>query len=97
MRVEEQAASAYELATDGCPHSLVGTRDNAPHWQRVKPDPETNPLADLDCEKVLPWDDPLVTTPLPHLCSGRTDCIASAIQPPALSVPPTGTGCVAAV
>jgi hypothetical protein len=49
-----------------------------------------------DFEKVPTWDDLLITTPLCHLCSGRTDCIASAIQPPALSVPPTGTGCVAA-
>jgi hypothetical protein len=50
MLTEEQAASAYELATDGCRRSVIGTRDNAPQWQRVKPDPETNPLADLDRE-----------------------------------------------
>jgi hypothetical protein len=56
MLTEEQAASTYELATDGCRHSLPGTRDNARQWQRVKPDPETNPLADLDCEKVPTWD-----------------------------------------
>ena len=49
MLTEEQAASAYEQATDGCRHSLLGTRDNARQWQRVKPDPETNRLADLDC------------------------------------------------
>ncbi len=48
---EEQAAIAYEEATDGCRHSLLGTRANAQEWQRVKPDPETNPLADLDCER----------------------------------------------
>jgi hypothetical protein len=42
----------YELATDRCRHSLLGTRDNPRQWQRVKPDSETNPLADLDCEKV---------------------------------------------
>jgi hypothetical protein len=56
MLTEEQAASAYELATDGCRHSSLGTRDNARQWQRTKPDPETNPLADLDCEKVPTWD-----------------------------------------
>ena len=28
------------------------TRDSTRQWQRVKPDPETNPLADLDCAKV---------------------------------------------
>jgi hypothetical protein len=89
MLTEGQAASAYEQATDGC--------HNARLWQRVKPDPETNPLAYVECEKIPMWDEPLVTTPPPHLCSGRTDCIASAIQPPGLSVLPTGTGCVAAV
>ena len=65
MLTEEQAASAYEQATDGCRHSLVGTRDNARQCQRVKPDPETNPLADLDCEKVPTWDQPVSqATPL---------------------------------
>jgi hypothetical protein len=51
MLTEEQAAADYADATDGCRHSLVGTRDNARQWQRVKPDPETNPLAELDWEK----------------------------------------------
>lgn len=65
MLAEEQAASAYELATDGCRPSLVGKRDNARQWQRVKPDPETNPLADLDWEKEATWDQPVPqATPL---------------------------------
>ena len=32
MLALEQAA-AYEQATDGCRRSVLGTRDNAPHWQ----------------------------------------------------------------
>lgn len=59
MLTEEQAASAYEQATDGCRPSLLGTLDNARQWQRVKPDPETDPLADLDCEKLPTWDQPV--------------------------------------
>ena len=55
MLTEEQAA-AYAEATDGCRDSLLRARDNARQSQRVKPDPETNPLADLDCEKVPTWD-----------------------------------------
>ena len=97
MLTEEQASADYADAKDRCRRSLVGTRDNARQRQRVKPDPETNPLAGLDCEKVPTWDDPMVTTPRPHPCSGRIECIEWAIRPPALSVPPTGTDCVAAV
>ncbi len=89
MPAEEQTAAAYEEATDGCRHSLLGTADSARQLERVKPDPETNPLADLDSEKVSTWDDPLITTPRRDLCSGRTDCVASEDQPPALSVLPT--------
>jgi hypothetical protein len=55
MLAEEQAA-AYAEATDRCRDSLLRARDNARQWQRVKPDPETNPLADLDCEKTPTWD-----------------------------------------
>ena len=51
MPIEEQA-NAYAEATDGCRPSLVGTRDNARQWQRVKPDPKTNPHADLDFAEV---------------------------------------------
>ena len=56
MLTQEQAAADYADATDGCRRSLLSTRDNARQWQRVKPDPETNPLAGLDCEKVPTWD-----------------------------------------
>jgi hypothetical protein len=65
MLTQGQAAADYADATDGCRRLVLGTRDNAPHWQRVKPDPETNPLADLDCEKVPTWDQPVPqATPL---------------------------------
>lgn len=57
MLTEEQAAADYADATDGCRRLVLGTRDKAQDWQRVKPDPETNPLADLDCEKVPMWDE----------------------------------------
>jgi hypothetical protein len=56
MLTEEQASADYADAKDRCRRSLVGMRDNARQSQRVKPDPETNPLADLDCEKVPTWD-----------------------------------------
>lgn len=97
MLTEEDRSDAYREATDSTRHLVRWTRDNARQWQRVKPDPETNPLADLDCEKVPMWDEPLVTTPLLHLGSGRTDCIALAIQPPAISGQPTEKDCVAAM
>ena len=45
MLTEEHAASAYEQATDGCRHSLLGTRDNARQWQRVKADSDHPSLA----------------------------------------------------
>jgi len=93
---EEQAAIAYEEATDRCRHLVRATRDNARQCQRVKPDPETNALADLDCEKMPRWDEPLITTPLRHLCSGRTDCIALVIQPLAPFARPSETGVAAA-
>jgi hypothetical protein len=50
MRAEEQAA-AYEAVTDGSRHTLVGTRDNARQWQRVKPDEESHVLSELDFEE----------------------------------------------
>jgi hypothetical protein len=50
MLTDEQAASGYEQATDGYRHSLLGARDNARQWQRVKPDEELHPLAELDYE-----------------------------------------------
>jgi len=93
----EQAAADYADATDGCRPSLVGTRDNARLWQRAKPDPETNPLAEIDWEKEPTWHEPLVTTPLLHLCSGRIDCTALAIQPRVPFAQPSETDPVAAV
>jgi hypothetical protein len=81
MLAVENSADAYEEATDGCRHLVRATRDNPRQWQRVKPDPEINPLAEVDWEEGATWDEPLVTTPQPHLCSGRTDCIALVIQP----------------
>jgi hypothetical protein len=78
---EEDGAAAYAEATDSTRHLVRVTQDNARQWHRVKPDPELHPLAELDWEKEPTWDEPLVTTPQPHLCSGRTDCIALVIQP----------------
>ena len=66
MLTEEQAAIAYEEATDGC-RSVFGTRDNAPQWRRVKPDLETHPQSEFDYEEGATWDEPLVTIPLLHL------------------------------
>jgi hypothetical protein len=52
MRTEGQAANAYEEATDGCRRSVLVRGDDAPLWQRVKPDEELHPLAKFDCEKL---------------------------------------------
>lgn len=48
MLTEEHAAAAYEEATDGCRRLVRATSDNARQGQRVKPDPETSPLAGLE-------------------------------------------------
>ena len=85
MLALEQAASAYEQATDGCRPSLVGTRNNARQWQRVKPDEESHVLSELDFEEGATWDDLVLTTP--ELVR-RTDSIG--IQSPALYGPPNG-------
>jgi hypothetical protein len=42
MLTEEQAANAYEEVTDLCRRLVRVTSDNAPQWQRVKPDTETH-------------------------------------------------------
>jgi hypothetical protein len=42
---------AYAEATDSTRHLVRWTRDNTRREQRVKPDPETRPLAQLDFEK----------------------------------------------
>jgi hypothetical protein len=59
MLTEEQAAAAYADATDGCRRSIRAMRDNARQWQRVKPDEEAHPMAELDWEKVPTWDQPV--------------------------------------
>jgi len=65
MPTLEDRANAYAEATDSTRHLVRATRDNARQWQRVKPDPETNALADLDCEKMPRWDEQTVqATPL---------------------------------
>jgi hypothetical protein len=63
MLAEEQAATAYAEATDGCRHSLLGTRKNVRQWQRVKPDEESHVLSELDFEEGAIWDDLVLTTP----------------------------------
>ncbi len=72
MLTEEQAAADYAEATDGCRRLDRATQDDAPQWERVKPDPETNVLADLDCEKMPRWDEQTVqATPLrASTCAG---------------------------
>src|ERR1019366_7943369 len=51
MPTVEDLAEAYEAATDGCRHLVRWTRANARREQRVKPDSETHPLAQLDFKK----------------------------------------------
>jgi hypothetical protein len=51
MPTVEDLAEAYEAATDGCRHFVRWTRDNARQWQRIKPDAETHPEAELDFEQ----------------------------------------------
>jgi hypothetical protein len=72
MLTEEEAASAYEEATDGCRRLVCRTQGNARQSRRVKPDPETNPLADLDCEKVPASDEqtPQATPLRASTCAG---------------------------
>ncbi len=97
MLTEEQAANAYEQATDGCRPLVRLTSDHARQWQRVKPDEESHALSELDFEEGATWDEPLITTPLLHLGSGRTDCIALVTQPPVPSGPPNGKNRAAAM
>jgi len=44
-------------ATDSTRRLIRATRNKAQDWQRIKPDPEVNPLVELDCEKVPTWDE----------------------------------------
>ena len=92
MLALEQAASAYEQATNGCRRLVRLTGDDARLRQRVKPDEETNPLGELDFEEGATWDDLVLTTP--ELVR-RTDSIG--IQSPALYEPPIGKNRAAAM
>jgi hypothetical protein len=56
MLTEEQATDAYADATDGC-RLVLGTRDNAQTVCRVKPDEETDALAELDYEEGATWNE----------------------------------------
>lgn len=72
MLTEEDRADAYRQMTDSTRHLLRVARDN--DWQnhRVKPDPETNPLAELDWGKEATWDQPVPRATLARACtSGR--------------------------
>ncbi len=89
MPTVEDLIAAYEDATDGCRYLIRDARDNSQNSQRVKPDPETNPLSELDWEREATWNEPLVTTPLPHLSAGSTDCTALAIPSLVLFARPT--------
>ena len=51
MITEEKNADAYRAMTDSTRHLVRWTRDNARQWQRIKPDPETHPEAELDFEQ----------------------------------------------
>ena len=48
---KDDPADAYSKATDSTGRLVRWTRDNARQWQRIKPDPETHPEAELDYEK----------------------------------------------
>src|ERR1700735_2228676 len=50
MPTMEDSAHDYEEATDGC-RLVRATSDNARQGQQVKPDPDVNPLAELDYEE----------------------------------------------
>ena len=56
MSRNEDVAHTYAEATDGCRYLIPPASHIVRQARRVKPDPETNPLADLDCEKVPTWD-----------------------------------------
>jgi hypothetical protein len=52
MLAEVQSADAYREMTDSTRDLVRWTRDKARQWQRVKPDEELHPLAELDYEGV---------------------------------------------
>ncbi|MGA8149365.1 MAG: hypothetical protein WB952_00190 [Terriglobales bacterium] len=92
MLAEERAAADYADATDGCRRSVIGKQDNAPQWQRVKPDEESHVLSELDFEEGVTWDDLVLTTPERVR---RTDSIG--IQSSVLYGPPIGKNRAAAM
>ena len=51
MITEEKNAGAYRAMTDSTRRLVRWTRDNFRQEQRVKPDPQTHPLVQLDFEK----------------------------------------------
>ena len=61
----EDIPDAYAEATDSTRRSVRWTRDNARREQRVKPDPETHPLAEFDYEEGATLDEDMPqATPL---------------------------------
>jgi hypothetical protein len=48
---DRDVADAYAEVTDGCRLLIAPASHIVRQTQRVKPDPETNPLAELDYEK----------------------------------------------
>jgi hypothetical protein len=51
MLTEEQRADVYREMTDSTRLLVRWTQDDVRQGRRVKPDPESNPLAELDFEK----------------------------------------------
>ena len=85
MLTEEQAANAYEEVTDGCRRLVRVTSDNAPQWQRVKPDEELHPLAELDYEEGATWD---------HHCAARYSSASEYVR--VTIIMPSASNCAAA-
>ena len=54
---EEDVADACREMTDSTRHLVGWTRNNARQEQRVKPDVETNPLAEVDQEEGATWNE----------------------------------------
>ena len=72
MPTVKDLAEAYAAATDGCRRSVLATRHNARTIHRVKPDLETNPLAEFDYEEGATWAEHMPqATPLRASTSAR--------------------------
>jgi len=87
--LHNEAASAYEQATDGCRPLGRLAIDHARQWQRVKPDEESHVLSELDFEEGATWDDLVLTTPERERRNDRIE-----IQSPVLFGLPTEIVCV---